>query len=344
LRGVAAAALALFVGLSTFVWCWPAFAQPKPTLVVIDAGDAELTRQIKAEAVHVGFEVVPAEPATATLRVMSKDEVEIGIGGQRAPSNLSRRAGEGGSFAVRVAEETRARLIELSLWPGPDPIAEPARASNATEPPPAPTAPASEPPPMTRSPPYDPGVEPKRRQLLSSLWIAGGGAAMAPVGGVGPTAHGLLGVGIELVPNEWGLNAAALLPLTENDVEEPEGEADVTVSAFVLELDRFAPLGSSWFVSGGAGGGLLVLSMRVEASDPFVPRDDSLVTGVYYLHIGAGAALASWLRLRASLLGGLAAPRPVLRFDDHDVAAWGRGFVALALRAELGVPLGGAAW
>jgi hypothetical protein len=80
--------------------------------------------------------------------------------------------------------------------------------------------------------------------------------------------------------------------------------------------------------------------MRGEASTPFVAHDDSLTAGVYYLHASAGRWLSDSVRLRAGVLAGATAPRPVLRFDDRDVATWGRAFGALALEAEIGFPLG----
>jgi len=42
--------------------------------------------------------------------------------------------------------------------------------------------------------------------------------------------------------------------------------------------------------------------------------------------------------LRASLLGGWSAPRPVLSFAGREAATWGRFLGALSLRAEVALP------
>jgi hypothetical protein len=150
----------------------------------------------------------------------------------------------------------------------------------------------------------------------------------------------ILGVGGEPFAERWELSLLAMLPLTENEVAEPEGEAEVGVNAFVAEIEHHAAFTDKWFLSAGVGGGVLVLATRAETAAPFVAHEDTLLAGIYYLHVGAVRRVAPWLRLRASVLGGVSAPRPVIRFDDRDVAAWGRAFGGVAIGAELGMPLG----
>jgi hypothetical protein len=115
----------------------------------------------------------------------------------------------------------------------------------------------------------------------------------------------------------------------------------VQVNLFLAELGyRFAP-SARLQPEIGPGAGLVVLPMEAEASSPREAHTDDVVTGVYFVHAGAGYTLTSWLRLRAVLRAGVSAPRPVLRFSERDVAAWGRGFFSGSLDAEFQVPLSG---
>jgi hypothetical protein len=135
----------------------------------------------------------------------------------------------------------------------------------------------------------------------------------------------------------WGIAAHAFVPLLDGSVRKPEGEADLSASLFTVELAYSLELRAGWLAAAGLGAGLLSLAMSGEASRPYVARDDRLTAGVYYAHASAGRWLASWLRIRAGLLAGFSAPRPVVRFDDREVASWGRAFAGMVLQAEVGV-------
>jgi hypothetical protein len=140
----------------------------------------------------------------------------------------------------------------------------------------------------------------------------------------------------------WSVGVVALLPVASSDVSAPEGEAEVSATLVTAELGYSPRLHDRWFVAGGVGGGVLVLALSGEASDAYVARDDRLTAGVYYAHASAGRKLTDWLRLRAGLLAGMSAPRPVLRFDGREVASWGRAFGGMAINAEIGFPLASA--
>jgi hypothetical protein len=156
---------------------------------------------------------------------------------------------------------------------------------------------------------------------------------------MGATAHGAFGVNVS-PSSTWNVSAYALLPATENELTGAEGQAELNASLFLAQFG-YSPvdLGSRWLVDFGLGAGLLSLGMRGEARAPFTGQEDRLFAGLYFLHAGAAWSATSWFRMRASALGGLSAPRPVVRFDGHEVAAWGRLFGAATLTAEFGVPL-----
>jgi hypothetical protein len=131
-----------------------------------------------------------------------------------------------------------------------------------------------------------------------------------------------------------------LLPVVENEVNEPEGEASMRVNLFFAELGyRFAPAASSFQPEVGLGAGLVVLPLEGETTEPRDAHDDQLVAGVYFLGLGAGYSVESWLEVRAGVRGGLSAPRPAIEFSDREVATWGRPFLSATLEAEFQLPL-----
>jgi len=132
-------------------------------------------------------------------------------------------------------------------------------------------------------------------------------------------------------------SCVSMLPLFESEVLEPEGEAAINASVFAAGID-FSPLRTEHWIAGiGAGAGALLLTLRGEASDPYVAHEDRLVSGIGYVEGSVARRIGSWARLKLGAMGAVCAPRPVLRFADRDVPFWGRWFGGLSLRAELGL-------
>lgn len=336
-------------------------ADGPPRIVVVDQGSIELTRKLRAEALQVGFEVSDARQdpsasdlallargrAAALVRVLSNEQVEVHIATPNAEEpylqTLTLRPVERDSFALRIAEELRARLVELGVW-APEPVSEPAGALPNRQGDARPREPQREPTRATLTPVFEPAprdrreVEPQEGHSRPSIWFDAGLAGTLPTGGLGPTPHGVLGMRLEPLP-QWGIFGAALLPLQENQLAELEGQARVNVSLFGGGLDYSTERARRWFFAGGLGAGLLVLSMRGEAAQPFVGHDSRVLTGAYTLHVAVGQRLSDWLRIRTSLFGGASAPRAVLRFNQREVATWGRWFGGLAIRVEVGLPM-----
>ena len=339
-------------------------AQTEPRMLVVSRDDEELARKVRAEGANAGLaavelsgaeghgasnaELLTRHRAVAVVRVVSRDRVEVYVGaaGGREPysRSLRRRPDDSESFAMRAVEQVRARLIELNIL-----VPEDHGGGNIPTETAAPSASPAEPPA-----PQDPERSTRltgeaeldrggARDVPSApgpkLWLSGGAAATSPAGGIGATAHGAFGVNVA-PSSTWNVSAYALLPATENELSGAEGQAELNASLFLAQFG-YSPvdLGSRWLVDFGLGAGLLSLGMRAEATAPFTGQEDRLFAGLYFLHAGAAWSATSWFRMRASALGGLSAPRPVVRFDGHEVAAWGRLFGAAALTAEFGVPL-----
>ena len=358
-----AALVACCIGIAS-CWSTRAHAGPGPAIAVTADQHAELGRRLSAEARQAGMQVLDAPRAgdaagvlrstgaVATLRVVSATAIEVFIQtqqGEPISETWYRRPGEGDSFPLRVIEDVRARLVDLELWPEERGVSSPVEHEARTTAPvaPDPRAAASQPQqqaiqgaPHARSPEVDPGNTSSAPALhAAGFWVVGGAGVLVPDGGMGTTPHAWLGARFDW-SSPLGAELVALVPLRESEVSEPEGEADVSATAFAGHLDYAVGIGRSARLRAGAGGGLLVLKLRGEAEPGFVASEDTLVSGLAYAELGAALGLASWMRLGATTLLGMSAPRPVLRFDEHEVAAWGRWFVAASLRAELRLGMG----
>jgi hypothetical protein len=328
-----------------------------------------LSRQVRAEANHAGFvtEVTAPEPgdeaaflkrhdAVAAIHLISAESVRIYVAASGEHSTydarLRRAAADGDSFAVRIVEHVRGRLVEFELLP-PEPLA--AEAAPGSQAPPA-APPSATPAPAetpatgsarsapaataaTRSSRDDGAAAPAPTVTNPWIWFSAGVAGTSAIGGLGPTLETALGMRLQPSP-AWSASAFALLPLTENELSEPEGSADVSVHLFYGEL-AYSPfrLGAHGRFELGPGAGVVVLPMSGEAAPPHEGHTKQLVGGVFFAHVAAIWRPSSWLGLRASLRGGASAPRLLVRFDEHEVAAWGRAFAVATLDAQLAWPV-----
>jgi hypothetical protein len=348
---------------------------PRVLLLDLDDGDlarrllAELTFTGLAPiqgARHLEGSTAP--DAEALVRVISERSVQIEIvdstGHRTYSSTLRASKTETTVFPVRVVEQLRARLLDLGFElpekpseaaPGgprtntQSPVVDaapaaaervmPAAASAGHEEAFATPRAASEP---ALSPALVAGDTPARveeefaeagREAAVVLWAHGGPGGQLAAGGMGPALGGTLAVGLDW--GSLGLGIAASFPLSQLEVDEPPGEANAAITSVCAEL-RY-PLWSRerWLVDAGLGAGLVVLALQAEAEPPFIARDRRLISGRYYLHAGLARELEDWLRVGVDIAAGANSPRPVLRFDEREVASWGPGFVALTLNAEL---------
>jgi hypothetical protein len=136
------------------------------------------------------------------------------------------------------------------------------------------------------------------------------------------------------------ITAQALIGVTEAELHESEGSAEIQTHVFVLQLgySPFAPT-TSVQIETGLGAALLVLDMQGTGAPPYQGGKTQSLSGLYFVHADIAHSFARSLRVRGSLLFGVSAPRPVVDFDDREIAAWGRPFAGALLTAELGLPV-----
>jgi hypothetical protein len=330
----------------------PAAAAEAVDIAIRDGESPELSRKLRAEVGYAGFVAVDGASRTsqtpASIRILSADRVQLSV--QRASDTtrfeqtLERRPAEGESFALRVVEELRARLVDVG-WTLP--------AKSGTEeqaPANAPltadaTAERSFEPSFEDTTPSETGAERPHAETTSigngasglRLWLGAGAAGTWSFGGLGVTPHAALSLRADLGP-DWGAALTANLPLMSTDLAGAEGEADVTWSAFTAAIEHTLPLPPGWLGGIGLGAGLFVLDAEGQARAELSGQDERLVCGAGFAQLSLGHELNGWLRLRATATAGSTAPRPVLLFDNRQVASLGRGYASLGLALELGWP------
>lgn len=320
-------------------------------VVLVASGNVELARKVRAEAEHVGIlvtsegavppggdaELVGRHAAAGVVELTSPDRVRIHVAASGEHSAYDtvvvRAPADGDGFALRVVEQVRGRLVELKLLP-PEPATDAETTAGAV------AASESEKAALDTNPKRATDGVPSTETPTLGLTV--GGAVTGASGGVGLTPGVALGLRLEPAAR-FSAALRALLPIVENEVNAPEGEASVRVNLFLAEVGyRLAPPSAVLQPELGAGAGLVVLPMEGETTEPLEAHKDQLVAGVYFLSAGAGISLEPWLRLRGGVRGGLSAPRPVIAFDGRDVATWGRGFFAATIEAEFRLSLSGA--
>lgn len=313
----------------------------------------------------VGARSIPEAGARVSVTSERTVEIEfIDAAGHRTDSSTLSSAGNEATFPVRVVEYLRARLLHLGFdlpdelpsraassataegaerrvpEPTPPPAAEAARVAERVEAPAFVAAPpvAPDAPLPSRPIPADVPV-PEAREPSDSppkalvLWSRAGPAGHLAPGGFGVSFAGALAVGLDW--DEVGLGIAGSFPLIPLEIDDARGEANI--SPFTLGVELRYPLWSSdrWRLAAGAGGGVVGWRMQARAEQPFMGRQQTLISGRYYLHAALSRALDDWLQLGVMVAGGLNSPRPVVRFDENEVASWGPGFAALTVFAEL---------
>jgi hypothetical protein len=327
--------------LCALALCVARAAQAEVVVRVSDGGSAELARKLGSELRYAGFGVQRSSSAARApaLRVESAEVVELVLArpgdADVITQTLIRREQDGDAFALRVVEHLRARLVDLG-WSLPEAEEAPAPEASArpTElPPPAPQPPQT--PIDDRAPAQDAG---SFARPVSKLWFDAGLHGSLAAGGVGLTPHGVLGARLDL-SEHFAVRVAGLFPLAFNEVAAEEGEAELAWHVFVAGVDYSPRLPEPWLASVGLRAGVLVIDVQGSASGDYVGRSDRLLAGVYGVELGAGRALLDWLRLRVTLFTGLDAPRPVLHFDEREVAGLGRWFGSAGISLDIGLPL-----
>ncbi|HTV23645.1 MAG TPA: hypothetical protein VMG12_33375 [Polyangiaceae bacterium] len=377
-RALQRLAFAMGLAVASVGWPGSARAAETSEVLIVGRGSVALSRKLRAEAAYAGLRPIGRAPqagAPATLRVLSDGRVLLAVEGvdreQRFEQTLEARPGEREAFALRVVEQLRARLVDVG-WTLPEPAssaqtavsAEAARLSDASgSNVAADGAGAGAPTDVARAtndavPPAldaegfvgvperntvvgdDVARDAKRSASAGSagrVWLEAGVASSWATGGLDAVPQAALGAQLELGAG-WHARAGSRWPLRDAELEAAEGEARVAWTAFTTELGRALPLPEPWLAQAGVGAGLFVIDARGSGRDEFSGRRERLYAGAYFAELSLGRTLTGWLRLRASALGGITAPRPVLRFDEREVASVGRLVGSLAIGLDLSWP------
>jgi len=317
MKGPLAVVLALVLGFSG-----SAYAQAL-RFVLVSGSDPELGRRLVAEGKQAGFELVAAQGdehaapselarrnhAVGVLRASGSAAVELWlIGDDRQPpssASFRQQSDDAQGFAVRVIEETRSRVVALHL------------------------------PALAAAPPLEPlagrddtvDVPPREPRSQGALDV-GAGLGLSKAAGLGATLHAALHAGLRLVPR-LGAGAFGFIPLAANDFSGAEGTGHARVYLFGAGLEWVAwQRAAAWRAALGAGAGALWLPLRAEPNAGYRSRTDHLASGIAFASASLAVRLTPRLGLRAGVLAGSAFPRPVVRFDGHEVATWGSVFVA----------------
>jgi hypothetical protein len=252
---------------------------------------------------------------------------------------------------LRIVEEIRARFVELHV-PDAETLAAPSKrtAAEDSEAIPAPDSAAPRKGPEGAKPPsadagrsIPAGAEAGTPSSASVRLAATGGAgATFAAGGLGPAADALAGLHVRLGA-PLRLTARALLPFTSTGATANEGAADVRTYFFAASA-AYAPwahdYGASPWLAFGAGVGGALLTLDGRASPGYVAKKDTLGAAVPFLEAALVQNLGASFALEATLLAGVSVPRPIVRFDAREVAAWGRFVTAATLAVDWTLPIG----
>jgi hypothetical protein len=321
----------------------PAFGQSPnpggaPARVVLFSKDPPdpLVRRVGAELHSLGFDVVTApddetpksagqmestaqsSDAVAAVRVAIGDtSIDLWIVNVRTHEMLLRRVVAGKDPAVtalRSVEALRVSLIDLqALLPPPEPeppVAKPAEPRESIVPLP--------PPPARRS----------------NFGFELGLGAASGTGGFEPSMHAALQLQW-LASSHWSAQVLGAAPITTSKVTAGEGSAHVTFGILGAGA-TWQPLApSAWTPYLGAGVAGVLLYTRGAPSPGFVGHSQVDMTAAPYVRGGSSFVLdASW-RLCADVLAAMAAPEPVVYFDNRRASGWGRPLVLGTLGVEV---------
>jgi hypothetical protein len=308
-----------------------------PARVVLFSKDPPdpLVRRVGAELHSLGFDVVTApddetpksagqmestaqsSDAVAAVRVAIGDtSVDLWIVNVRTHEMLLRRVAAGKDPAVtalRSVEALRVSLIDLQALLPPPP----------------------EPEPVTKlAEPHEtivPIVPVARRNNFG--FELGLGAASG-MGGFDPSMHAV-GQVQWLASTHWSAQVLGVAPITSSKVSAGEGSAHVTFGVLGVGA-TWQPLApNEWTPYLGAGVGGVLLYTRGAPSPGFVGHSQVDITAAPYARAGSSFAVGASLRLTADLLAAVAAPEPVVYFENRRASAWGRPLVLGTVGVEV---------
>ncbi len=336
--------LLAFLGLTLWTRA-PAYAKSPSTarariVIVMPRAGTPLAIRLRAELATIGFEMVEVEAPTdgttretlesaardanarAAMSVMpTQSGVEISVvdPGQRdkvlrdVVERTSRKPFDNAIIAARAVEVLRANFLEPEAPKPPKEKPEP--------------APSPEPTPV---PPPE-SFQPKPSQRLFSAELAP--AIGVSTGGMDATFQALAATRMRLGP-VIELSLLGIVPLSSSSLVTDKGSVLMNHYGAGLGIRLGLPQQESrWQPSGEAGLSLMWLQIEGQPRPSYEGRQETLTTVAPFARVGIAYTVASWLRVRADILGAAALGRPVIRVDGEEKATWGRP----ALLGSLGV-------
>ncbi len=310
----------------------PAPANERPRRVVLFPveGDAQLSSRLTAELRAQGFQLTQLESPAA-----SDEFAELTIAMRSTGADLALRltvepsvirlwianaaTGKEVYREVPVAEGASVDSAIVSLW-----AVEALRASGLAPLPPSP-------PPSPPAPP--PSPPPPQHPRSFSLLLAPG-VLLSP-GGMGASAQ-LTIAGRWLATRQLGLESFLVGPTFPLHLDRSSGSALAWRS--LLALGPFLSSGSAETRTSldlSVGGAVILTQVSGTGSDGYVGQSDQLISGGPYARVGGTIPFSRRFRVRGDAASGIAFPRPVVYFEDEQVAAWGRPWFLLSLGIEV---------
>jgi hypothetical protein len=296
----------------------------------------ELAQRFAAELSSLRFEVVRRAPpgdssaqaalealateqrARAAVRVAAADgAIDLWLVNPQTHEALYRRIVSERDPAIAVLrslEILRGSLIDLrALAPEPKPVpAQPAEPPKAAEP------------------------APRQREARRRLWLGGSVVATSRDSRSAPAWSAQAALHFAVAPKFW-LHAEALVPLSEWRVSGQGGRVSAWAGGLLVG-GSVAPWGDRLVTpSLGLGIGALALHTRGEAEPGFRGTSDLNLVAFPHARLGATWSVAGRVRLRAQLLGGFAAPRPVLLLAEQRETTWVNPLLSGAIGLEVGL-------
>lgn len=353
------------VALALMTVAMPARAKdPEPIVLVHDLGQELLTGRVRDELDALGWlvvEIVETDGAqsiealaqrvhaVAAVHIERAGELELwvasttGLGAFHESVRFD--ASDPETAALRAVEVVRTRFLELGLTPrldatsqqdrpalktGDPPSAAPPEAERAAGPSlhalDASRAAANERPSTS---PTQRGTPPLRLGVAPAVATSPGGLRWTP----------LVSVGFRVATKtRWSFGAGAAFPLVAQTVESALGSADVKWGSLLAKAElALTPPGSDVEASLMGGTGAVLVHMEGKAERPYAGRVDSVVAFAACAGPALAFSLSRTVMLRSELWGGVALPRPTVRFAGQTVAAWGQPFALATLGVEVGV-------
>lgn len=347
-------------------------AETRRTAIALVAGgaNAELHARLRAELSALGWRVRELPPAgepqpaqiaarahtLAVVRVASDAEgievwvaPEIDVEARSEWIDVDARRPE--LAVLRAVESLRARFLELGLAPEATQAAEAASdtpiPARSAEPAGATSAQSAKRGRLPQGATSDSRAPSNADTDLGSpvspakvgappfpLWVGAGARLTSPIwaSGAGSALFGSLRYALG---EHWAFGLEGSGTLSATRVSAASGSADVRTTLLAISSEYGAGLGALR-ADLGAGVALAILSMRGEvASSGFAPADARVYAALPFGRVAVGLPLAARLRLRAEALAGVSLPLAAVRFDEQEVARWGRPYLAAGLGLEL---------